>query len=69
MLANALTKHDANDEAFGNLLQHGWWQINGTVRIRQSNRVAAFEEADLHDMRKANASHEPFKTQKEQIGE
>ena len=61
MLANALTKHDANDEALWNLLNHGWWQIDGQVRIRQTNRVSDFEEAGLHDMGRAKSTRESFR--------
>ena len=67
MLANALTKHDAN-EAIWNLLTYGWWQIYGQVRIRHTNRVVDFEEADLHDMGKAKATRDGYKPSAE-LGE
>ena len=57
MLANALTKHDANDACLWNLLTKGWWQIDGQLRIRATVRVANFEEHDLYDMGKGRPAH------------
>ena len=50
MIANALTKHDPNDQCLWDLLFYGTWHIGGEVRIRYTARVTDFTEDDLYDM-------------------
>ena len=59
MIANALTKHDPNDQCLWDLLMSGTWNIGGEVRIRTTARVQDFTEDDLYDMNRAKAPH-PF---------
>ena len=54
MIANALTKHDPNDQSLWDLLTEGWWSIHGETRIRYTARVQDFDEDDLHDMQGAS---------------
>ena len=51
MIASCLTKHDWSTEPMWNLPFHGWWQIDGDVRIRQTTKVTDYDESDLMKMR------------------
>ena len=51
MIANALTKHDANCPTMWDLLTKGRWDIGGNVRIRKTIKAADHEESDLRHMR------------------
>ena len=53
MIANCLTKHDWSTQPMWDLLLHGWWQIDGDVRIRQKAKVADYDEGDLMNMSQA----------------
>ena len=57
MLANALTKHDPNDQCLWDLLTSGTWHIGGEVAIRTTARVSDFTEDDLYDMTNAKKRH------------
>ena len=61
MIANALTKHDPNDECLWSLLTSGTWFIGGEVRIRYTARVSDYTEDDLYEMNRAGKPH-PFAT-------
>ena len=46
MIANALTKHDPNDQCLWDVLTSGTWHIGGEVRIRYTVRLSDIQEDD-----------------------